>query len=146
RVETTMWGWRPWPSGKGGAKPQLTEACPCPASGDSTERSGSKIAVEEPVLRRMAKGFLPRNEVSPHQLSHIRPLRNPQAPVHNLNEPVGHHADINCGQGCNAERRSHRKADRKPLFAFFRLPHEHRVSDLQVVIKPENRVQHAQRS
>src|ERR1700756_5284446 len=79
-----------------------------------------------------------------HQVRDIGLLRDAQCPVYDLDETVRHDADVKRRQTCQPQSRAHRETYGQPFLSLFRLTHEHRVSDLQVVVETEDRVEHAE--
>ncbi len=80
-----------------------------------------------------------------NQLGDVWMLCDAQRPVHDLDEAVGQDADVERGQSRESQGGAHGVADGELFFALFWLAHEHGIGDLQVVVEPEDGVEHAER-
>src|SRR6266404_5117168 len=76
-----------------------------------------------------------------HHRHHVRRLRNPQRPVHALNKRLRIDSDQKRRKRGNTERGTHSITNVQSL-AHHRLTNEDGVRNLQIVIEPEQDVEH----
>src|SRR6266568_3505952 len=109
----------------------------------SAVRPEQSSAVPSTNFRRGGESELPSSMQLVCQLRDVGILCDPQGPVYDSDEPVWQESDVKSSQTRDSNRSTHAQTNGERFFSLLNFAHEHGVRDLQIVVEPEDRIEHA---